>query len=90
MHSQRKTTQTGNIPSPERFRAQATGIGQTVTASEYTGMARAQRVINSCDDPKEMACRQPSYPAPLVTSQESAPKRPARVSSTKPSRNSEM
>lgn len=33
----------------QRFRAQATGIGKTQTASQYTGMRRAQRVVDTPD-----------------------------------------
>lgn len=35
---------------PKTFRAKATGIGKTQTASLYTGAARAQRVIDSAPE----------------------------------------
>lgn len=37
---------TMNPPSPQRFRNQATGIGQTRQASEQTGARRSQCVID--------------------------------------------
>ena len=39
-----------NIPDPQRFRAQATGIGQTREASERTGMNRSAEVSEHMPD----------------------------------------
>ncbi|HNG82832.1 MAG TPA: hypothetical protein PLW24_25410 [Burkholderiaceae bacterium] len=36
---------------PAQFRAQATGIGQTLAASRTTGQARAQRVASGAPAP---------------------------------------
>lgn len=36
---------------PAQFRAQATGIGQTLAASRTTGQARAQRVASGAPTP---------------------------------------
>lgn len=36
---------------PAQFRAQATGIGQTLAASRATGQARAQRVASGAPAP---------------------------------------
>ena len=49
-------------PDPQRFRAQATGIGSTREASEWTGRNRAQRVIDSA--PPEQRKHASGYPAP--------------------------
>jgi hypothetical protein len=58
-----KRLQSGQIPSPRTFRAQATGVGQTVERSEHTGMMRAQRVADSCSP--ECAKMLPrSFPTP--------------------------
>ena len=61
-----KRLQSGQIPSPRNFRAQATGVGVTVEASEHTGLMRAQRVADECSP----ACAKMlprSYPAPRST-----------------------
>lgn len=42
------TTNVGTIPDPRDFRAQATGIGQTLAASRRTGDMRSQKVSDSC------------------------------------------
>ena len=65
MHDSRKTTKTGRIPSPQTFRAAATGIGSTFDASVMTGAIRAQRVANSCD-PQCAKMLPRSYPAPYA------------------------
>ena len=39
-------------PDPVRFRAQATGVGQTRMMSEQTGMRRSQKVID-CAPPDQ-------------------------------------
>ena len=50
------------IPSPERFRAQCTGIGQTRQASEATGLRRSQCVIDcAAADQRKLAI---GYPTP--------------------------
>lgn len=50
------------IPDEARFRDQCTGIGQTRQASERTGHARSQRVIDSAPaDQRRFAV---GYPAP--------------------------
>lgn len=46
------STRIGNPPDPVRFRAQCTGIGQTIQGSEQTGMRRSQRVID-CAPPEQ-------------------------------------
>lgn len=52
------------MPSPERFRAQCTGIGQTRAASEQTGMRRSQCVID-CAPKEQLKFRAAAgYPAP--------------------------
>lgn len=43
------TTHPARAMDPKRFRAQATGIGQTAAASAFTGGMRAQRVIDRTD-----------------------------------------
>lgn len=50
------------IPDQARFRDQCTGIGQTRAASERTGHARSQRVIDCAPaDQRKLAI---GYPAP--------------------------
>lgn len=49
-------------PDAQRFRAQATGIGSTRAASEWTGRNRAQRVIDCA--PPEQRKHASGYPAP--------------------------
>ena len=85
MRDSTKTTRTGNIPSPQAFRAAATGIGQTLRASEATGAIRAQRVIDSTCAPEQLKCRPPSYPEPLAD-QADKRRRPAGVGMTRPAR----
>lgn len=54
---------------PKRFRAQATGIGQTQSMSFNTGSRRAQKVIDSV--PPHCRDRIPpaeGYPEPMTTS----------------------
>ncbi len=58
-----KRLQSGQIPSPRNFRAQATGVGQTIERSEHTGMMRAQRVADSCS-PECAKMLPASFPAP--------------------------
>lgn len=53
---------TCSIPDPVKFRAQCTGIGYTREASEMTGRARAQRVIDNATP--EQQKRAVGYPAP--------------------------
>jgi hypothetical protein len=43
------TTHRARAVDPAQFRAQATGIGMTRTASLATGAARAQRVVDQTD-----------------------------------------
>lgn len=50
------------IPDLARFRDQATGIGQTRAASERTGHARSQRVIDCA--PAEQRKHAVGYPEP--------------------------
>lgn len=50
------------IPDLARFRDQCTGIGQTRQASERTGHARSQCVIDSA--PPEQRKNAVGYPAP--------------------------
>lgn len=45
----------------ERFRNQATGIGQTLKASEAVGAMRSQRVIDAAP-PSQLAVADYSYP----------------------------
>ena len=47
----------------KRFRNQATGIGQTRSASERTGRCRSQEVID-CAPPAQRKVADRSYPAP--------------------------
>ena len=47
----------------ERYRAQATGIGQTRAAAEANGARRARCVIDAAPD-SQLAVRDLSYPAP--------------------------
>lgn len=56
------STRVGTIPSAQRFRAQATGIGQTRQASERTGLARSQCVIDCA--PAKQRAHAIGYPAP--------------------------
>ena len=42
---------------PAQFRAQATGIGQTLVASRTTGQARAQRVASGAPAPGNPVCQ---------------------------------
>lgn len=49
-------------PDAQRFRAQATGIGQTRAASELTGRSRSQRVIDCA--PPEQRRHAVGYPEP--------------------------
>lgn len=84
MHDSRKSTMTGRIPSPQEFRAAATGIGQTLEASERTGAIRAQRVANSCD-PQCAKMLPNSYPSPYRVAEpgeEAKPAKPAPVATT--------
>lgn len=53
---------TSSIPSPEKFRAQCTGIGQTRAESERTGSIRSMAVAMSM--PPEQAKHAVGYPAP--------------------------
>ena len=52
---------------PARFRALATGIGQSAARSEATGASRAQRVVE-CTPPAQRAATPAAegYPAPLA------------------------
>jgi len=50
------------LPDEARFRDQCTGIGQTRAASERTGHARSQRVIDCA--PAEQRKFAVGYPAP--------------------------
>jgi len=43
------TTHRATAVDPQQFRAQATGIGMTRTASLMTGRGRAQRVVDQTD-----------------------------------------
>lgn len=61
MRDSRKSLQTGTIPTPQDFRAAATGIGQTLGASRRTGSIRAQMVADSCS-PKCSKTLPDSYP----------------------------
>lgn len=64
VYDSRKRSAIGTMPTPQDFRAQATGIGSTILASRNTGAARAQRVANSCDP--QCAKRLPDgYPTPM-------------------------
>lgn len=53
------------VPDAERFRNQATGIGQTRGASERTGAIRSQRVVDGevCATPEQLSAN--GYPQPL-------------------------
>ncbi len=42
---------------PADFKAQATGIGQTLAASRATGQARAQRVASGAPAPGNPVCQ---------------------------------
>lgn len=53
---------TCSIPSPERFRAQCTGVGQTRQNSERTGLNRSQRVIDAA--PAQQRKFAVGYPEP--------------------------
>lgn len=53
---------TNTPPSPVRFRAQCTGIGQTRQASERTGLARSQCVIDCA--PAKQRAHAIGYPEP--------------------------
>jgi len=57
---------------PERFRAQATGVGNTASRSYATGLARAQRV-SDCMSPQTRAQVPPAegYPAPMTDAMDS-------------------
>jgi hypothetical protein len=60
------STFTGALVSDEnakRYRNQATGIGQTRSASEATGARRSQCVID-CAPPAQLKVADRSYPAP--------------------------
>ncbi|MBX3603197.1 MAG: hypothetical protein KF863_21460 [Rubrivivax sp.] len=50
------------VPDQQRFRNQATGIGQTRSASERTGAARSQAVIDAA--PKRQRRFAVGYPDP--------------------------
>lgn len=50
---------------PQRFRNQATGIGQTREASALTGARRSQQVIDAAPKAQERVA-DPSYPAPTA------------------------
>ena len=43
--------------NPADFKAQATGIGQTLAASRATGRARAQRVASGAPAPGNPVCQ---------------------------------
>ena len=47
----------------ERYRAQATGIGQTRASAEANGLRRARCVVDGAPD-SQLAVRDLSYPAP--------------------------
>jgi hypothetical protein len=47
----------------QRYRNQATGIGQTRRAAEQTGGCRSQCVID-CAPPEQLKVKDRSYPAP--------------------------
>ena len=60
------TTRPATFSEPEtarRMRNQATGIGQTRSASEMTGARRSQAVID-CAPRAQLKDRDDSYPAP--------------------------
>lgn len=57
---------TAGVPSPQDFRAQGTGIGQSRSASLQTGKRRAQRVIDAAPLAQQ-AVADRSYPAPSST-----------------------
>lgn len=59
------STHAVNPASPEKFRAQATGIGQSQAMSEQTGRRRAQYVAD-CMSPEQRAAVPPGegYPEP--------------------------
>jgi hypothetical protein len=48
-------------PYAQRFRNQATGVGQTLTMSESVGAMRSQRVIDAAP-PAQLAVADYSYP----------------------------
>ncbi len=52
-----------NDENAQRFRAQATGIGQTRAASQRTGAVRAQVAID-CAPPAQLKVKDRSYPTP--------------------------
>jgi hypothetical protein len=94
MRDSRKKLQTGTIPSPQAFRAAATGIGQTLSASERTGSIRAQTVVNSCS-PECVKTLPDSYPPAwpelAAVGQDSSRSscRPKPVKTTRPDRPAE-
>ncbi len=47
-----------NAAAQARFRDQATGIGQTLTASRVTGSARSHAIKTGAEWPKQHACYQ--------------------------------
>lgn len=57
----------GSLPTPECFRAQSTGIGQTRQASESTGLRRSQAVIDCAPPGQRRNGKANGYPAPVVT-----------------------
>ena len=66
MNNSGNSTHKARAVSPERFRAVATGIGQTQTASAATGAMRAMEVVEHMPE----HCRRAvpvaeGYPAPL-------------------------
>lgn len=69
-----KATHQPRAIDPMEFRAQATGIGQSLEASKMTGLARAQRVANTIP----MKCRAAvpaaeGYPMPREVYKEQMP-----------------
>jgi hypothetical protein len=60
-----KTSPNGSIPDPERFRAQATGIGQTVKRSKISGMMRSERVASETPEHARKFLKPNGYPKPL-------------------------
>lgn len=51
-----------NAVSPERFRAQATGIGQSQAMSYSTGIARGKRVVSETPASKRECLASRGYP----------------------------
>jgi hypothetical protein len=55
----------GSITTPECFRAQATGTGNTLERSEMTGRLRSQRVIDCAPPGQRRNARANGYPPPM-------------------------